>query len=62
MKEGFEPPFRPLYSLSQPELEELKNWLQENLAKEFIRTSSAPYTSMIMFVQKKDGSLPLCVK
>jgi hypothetical protein len=36
LKEGFTPPFRPIYSLSQTELEALKKWLEENLSKGFI--------------------------
>jgi hypothetical protein len=34
--EGFKHLFGPLYSLSHPELEELKCWLDENLSKAFI--------------------------
>jgi hypothetical protein len=36
LKEGFTPPFRPIYSLSWTELEALKKWLEENLSKWFI--------------------------
>jgi hypothetical protein len=36
LKEGFTPPFRPIYSMSQTELEALKKWLEENLSKGFI--------------------------
>ena len=61
LKEGFTPPFGPLYSLSRPELEALRDWLQENLSKGFIRASSSPAGSPILFVKKGDGSLRLCV-
>jgi hypothetical protein len=61
LKEGFTPPFGPLYSLSRHELEALKEWLEENLSKGFIRTSSSPAASPILFVKKGDGSLRLCV-
>jgi hypothetical protein len=30
LEDGFQPPFGPLYSLSRPELEEQKRWLEEN--------------------------------
>jgi transposase InsO family protein len=60
-KEGFEPPFGPLYSLSRPELEALKAWLEENLSKGFIRASSSPSGAPILFVKKGDGSLRLVV-
>ena len=35
--------------------------MDENLAKGFIRPSSSPAGSPILFVKKKDGSLRLCV-
>jgi hypothetical protein len=59
LKDGFEPPFGPLYSLSRPELEALKVFLEENLEKGFIRQSSSPAGAPILFVKKGDGSLRL---
>ncbi|KAE8222388.1 hypothetical protein CF319_g4403 [Tilletia indica] len=56
-----QPPFGPLYSLSDPELKALRTWLDENLAKGFIRPSTSPAGAPILFVKKKDGSLRLCV-
>lgn len=35
--------------------------MQENLAKDFIKASSAPSAAQFMFVKKKDESLQLCV-
>jgi hypothetical protein len=61
LKEGTAPSFGPLYSLSRTELEALRRWLDENIAKGFIRASSSPAGSPILFVKKKDGSLRLCV-
>lgn len=61
LKEGFTPPFGPLYSLSRAELPELRAWLQDNLSRGFIRASSSPAGAPILFVKKKDGSLRLCV-
>jgi hypothetical protein len=61
LKEGKAPPFGPLYSLSRPELEALKAFLEENLAKGFIRQSSSPAGAPILFVKKGDGSLRLVV-
>ena len=57
LREGTTPSFWPLYSLSKQELEELGKWLDANLAKSFIRQSSSPAVSLILFVKKKDGSL-----
>ena len=47
--------------MSRHELEALRIWLDENLAKGFIRPSSSPAGAPILFVKKKDGSLRLCV-
>jgi hypothetical protein len=55
--DGFKPLFGPLYSLSHRKLEELKCWLDENLSKGFICTSSSPTTAPILFVQKGHSSL-----
>jgi hypothetical protein len=59
LNEGFEPPFGPLYSLSRPELEALKPFLEENLEKGFIHQSPSPADAPILFVKKGDGSLRL---
>ena len=61
LKEGFQPPFGPLYSCSKTELESLKAWIDENLAKGFIRASSSPAGAPVLFVKKKDGTLRMCV-
>jgi hypothetical protein len=61
LMDGFKPPFGPLYSLSRPELEKLKHWLDENLSKGFIHTSSSPATAPILFIKKGDGSLQLVI-
>jgi hypothetical protein len=53
----FKPLFGPLYSLSHPELEELKHWLDENLSKGFIHTLLSPTATPILFVKKGDSSL-----
>jgi hypothetical protein len=61
LKDGFEPPFGPLYSLSRPELEALKEFLEENLDKHFIRQSSSSAGAPVLFAKKGDGSLRLVV-
>jgi hypothetical protein len=60
-KEGFVPPCGPLYSLSRFELQALREWLDENLSKGFIRASSSPAGAPILFVKKPGGGLRLCV-
>ena len=61
LKEGFTPPFGPIYSLSIPELKALRKWLDKNLSKGFIRASSSLAGAPILFVKKSDGSLRLCM-
>ena len=61
LKEGFTPPFGLIYSLSIPELKALREWLDENLSKGFIRASSSLVGAPILFVKKSDGSLRLCI-
>ena len=61
LREGFTPPFGPLYFLSKLELQALCQWIDENLSKGFIRASSSPAGAPILFVKKKDGFLRLCV-
>lgn len=58
---GKQPPHRPIYSLSPNELEVLRAYLQDNLNRGWIRPSKSPAGAPILFVQKKDGSLRLCV-
>ena len=55
------PPFGPLYPMSRDELKVLKEWLKENLQKGFIRPSSSPAASPVLFVKKPDGGLRFCV-
>lgn len=55
------PPFGPIYSLSEPELKTLREYLKENSDKGFIEPSQSPAGAPILFVKKKDGSLRLCV-
>jgi len=59
--EGSKPPFGRMYSMSDSELKEVRKWIDENLSKSFIRASCSSAASPILFVKKKDGSLPLCI-
>ena len=53
--------YRPIYSLELVELETLKAYIQINLVNKFIRLSKSPASTPILFDQKSDGSLWLCV-
>ena len=47
--------------MSREELQTLRTWLDENLAKGFIRPSSSHDTSPVLFVKKLGGGLRLCM-
>jgi transposase InsO family protein len=53
--------FSPLYHQSAAELEEVKRYLVENLAKGFIVPSQAPFASPVLFVKKPTGGLRFCI-
>ena len=61
LTEGAVPPSGPLYKMSAPELLVLQKYLKENLAKGFIRASSSPASSPVLFARKPSGGLRLCV-
>src|ERR1700744_6345855 len=44
-----------VYPLNQEHYKSLQGWLDEQLAKGYIRPSKSPYTSSFFFVGKKDG-------
>lgn len=60
LQEGAQPPFCPIYRLSQYELDALREYLDNNLTKNFIQHSTSHARAPLMFV-KKDGSLRICV-
>ena len=47
--------------MSRDELQALKEWLTENLNKGFIRPSSSPVASPVLFVKKPGGGLRLYI-
>ena len=55
------PTHSPIYTLSAKELEALRDYLDKNLVKGFIRLSTSPAGYLILFVPKKDSKLRLCV-
>jgi hypothetical protein len=61
LKEGAELPFGPLYAMSRDELKTLREWLDENLRKGFIRPSASPVASPVLFVKKPGGGLRLYI-
>jgi hypothetical protein len=62
MVDGKEPPWGPIYALSQKELEVLREYLEDMLKSGKIRPSKSPAGAPILFVPKKEGrGLRLCV-
>ncbi|KAI3707330.1 hypothetical protein L6452_25751 [Arctium lappa] len=58
---GATPIDRAPYRLALMEMQELMKQLQELLEKGFIRTSSSPWGTPILFVKKKDGTMRMCI-
>ena len=50
-----------LHKMSLDELQELKVQLQELLERGFIRLSTSPWGSLVLFSKKKDKTLRLCI-
>ena len=55
------PPWGPLYGMTREELIVLRKTLTELLDKNFIRASSSPAASPILFAKKPGGGLRFCV-
>jgi hypothetical protein len=51
----------PLYSMSIEQLVALKEYLTENLRKEWIIPSGAEYGSFVLFAKKPNDNLRLCI-
>jgi hypothetical protein len=51
----------PLYGVSRDELIVLRKYLDDHLKKGFIRQSSSPAASPVLFVKKPGGGLRFCV-
>ena len=59
--EGQQPPYGPIYNIGPVELVTLKAYIKTNPANGFIRLSKSPTSAPILFNQKSDGFLWLCV-
>ena len=58
---GTDPISMPPYRMGPVELKELNEQLKELLDKGFIRPSTSPWGAPVLFMNKKDGSLRLCI-
>jgi len=61
IKEGHGPIAKRPYRLSFAEQQELHKQIQELLDQGYIRPSTSPWGSPVLFVKKKDGTMRLCV-
>jgi hypothetical protein len=62
LEEGKDPPpTSRIYPHSQEEVKALQQFIAENLRTGFIRSSSSVHRAPVLFVQKKNGKLGLCV-
>ena len=60
LKEDFVPSDCKVYPMTLPEQAKLNKFIDENLAKGYIRLSKSPMASPFFFVSKKDGKLHPC--
>ncbi|GJV33132.1 putative reverse transcriptase domain-containing protein [Tanacetum coccineum] len=58
---GDAPVARSPYRLSPSEMQEMSTQLQELSDKGFIRPSSSPWGTLVLFVKKKDRSFRMCI-
>ncbi|XP_070045360.1 uncharacterized protein [Nicotiana tomentosiformis] len=58
---GTQPISIPPYRMAPAELKELKEQLKYLLERGFIRPNISPWGALVLFVQKKDGSLRMCI-
>ncbi|XP_070010744.1 uncharacterized protein [Nicotiana sylvestris] len=58
---GMQPISIPPYRMAPAKLKELKEQLKDLLEKGFIRPSTSPWGAQVLFVQKKDGLLRICI-
>jgi hypothetical protein len=58
---GTQPIHKAPYRMAPTELKELKEQLQELLDRGFIYPSVSPWGAPVLFVEKKDGTMRLCI-
>ena len=61
LESGAKPPAMGPYRMAPPELEELRRQLKELMDAGFIQPSKAPYSALVLFQKKHDGSLRMCI-
>lgn len=61
LHEGMEPISMRPYQYPRIQNDEIEKLVKEMLEAEIIRPSTSPYSSLVLFVKKKDGSWQLCI-
>jgi len=61
LEEGKEPPFSSIYQISETDFGILREYINENLKKGFIRLLSLLAGSPVLFILKKDGKKRLYI-
>jgi len=61
LEERKTPPYEPLRPLNEEKMKALREYLETNEKRRWIRASTSPAGAPIYFVNKKDGGLCLCV-
>ena len=61
LEKGKQPPYRPIYSLSQVELETIKTYIKTHLITRFFQRFKFLADASILFDKKPDSSLYLCI-
>lgn len=58
---GAKLPKPKMYSMTPREGEELRSFMDKNLDRDFIQLAKSRMAALILFKEKKDGSLRLCI-
>ncbi|KAI0990797.1 hypothetical protein K3495_g17390, partial [Podosphaera aphanis] len=61
LQPGKQPPASRPYSMNQHELKALRDYLDKELEKGFIRVSRSPAAAPVLFVKKSNGDLRFCI-
>ena len=61
LKENLQPPSTALYGMSRDKILKLRRYLDDNLAKGFIRASRSHAASPVLFIKKPEEDLRFCV-
>ncbi len=61
LEPGHAPPYRKSYRMTLAESDESLKQVMDLKAKGYIEPSASPYGAPVLFVQKKDGTLRMCI-